>query len=254
MGCDDRHRRTATTPPPRAARRSGSEAALGVGVVKPLRSLGPGPPGALPRAPLVSVVHHRGVRCSSGACPKWIPPNGWSADAGTPVWRDARPSGSDRPAPPDVPEPFLTARSSREAHLSAQGPSPLPQARLPSSHVGPRRAGHHQGPSPQGPSSSVGLRPGTRRSTGSPNVPSSASSAAPEHGADTGRSRWSVSIAPVRPAPRSRTRSHGEWATPWSATGCAGDSGSPQDPCGPRESCRRAPISSSLHLPRPRLR
>ena len=59
------------------------------------------------------------------------------------------------PTPPSVHR--SQTRSSREAHVPAQGPPPLPQARLPPSHVGSRRPGHREVPPPQGPSSSVGL-------------------------------------------------------------------------------------------------
>jgi ribonuclease P protein component len=64
------------------------------------------------------------------------------------------PGRSGSPVPSAV---ASTARSSREAHVPAQGPPPIPQARLPPPHVGSRRTGHHQGPAPQGPSASVGL-------------------------------------------------------------------------------------------------
>ena len=238
----------------RRRRSDGSEAALGVGVTQPLRSLGPGPPGALPRAPLVSAAHHRGVRCSSGACPEWIPPKPRSARAGPRrggIHVPQDPTARHRRAPL---ESFLTARSSREAHLSAQGPSPLPQARLPSSDVGPRRAGHHQGPSPQGPSSSVGLRRGTRRSTASPNVQSSPSCATPGHGVDTDPCRSSASSVGTPTVPRSRTQSHAEWATPSYGTACAGGSASPLAPSGSAATSLLAPIWSSLapQLPRHR--
>lgn len=151
-------------------------------------------------------------------------------------------------------ESFLTARSSREAHLSAQGPSPLPQARLPSSDVGPRRAGHHQGPSPQGPSSSVGLRRRTRRSTGSPNVPSSPSSAAPVHGVDMDRCTSSASSVSTQDDQRSRTQSHGEWATRSPGTGYADGCASQLDPFGLKGNCQWAPIWSSQGPTRPRSR
>lgn len=50
-----------------------------------------------------------------------------------------------------------TARSSREENLPTQGPPPIPQARFPAPHVGPRRPGHHQGSPAQGPPATLRL-------------------------------------------------------------------------------------------------
>ncbi len=98
------------------------------------------------RAPLDQRRNGRtaGARSTTSACPEgpltssqWIRPR-------------APDLGRDRFRPPF---PW----SSSEAHLPAQEAASQPQARLPSPHVGSRRAGHHQVAAPQGPSQAVCL-------------------------------------------------------------------------------------------------
>ena len=126
---------------------------LGAGSRFPLRSLGPGAPGVCLRVRRSRRVRSRCVRCSSDACPENV------------ICDHERPdrTGVRLLLLPNLPQTVhLTARSSREAYLPAQGSPPLPQARLPAPHVRSSRPGHREGSPPQGPSASVGLITGRR--------------------------------------------------------------------------------------------
>jgi ribonuclease P protein component len=78
---------------------------------------------------------------------------------GTPTAAGAR--SPTAPCPTDrKPErrcPVSLVRSPGEAYVSAQHTATRPKARVPASHVDPRRAIHHQGPPSQGSSPPVGL-------------------------------------------------------------------------------------------------